>query len=300
MAKKTNEEYMNEVAGVNNNIKVIGEYIGAKAPILHQCKVCGHKWMAAPTNILRGKGCPNCYGNTKKGQKEYCNEVKTINSNIIVVGEYKNNRTSILHKCGICGCEWMVTPCNILKGKGCPQCSGHKHRTHDEYVNAVSIINPDIKVIGTYINAREKIMHKCLICGTVWNTSPYVITSGHGCPVCNHSSGEKDTARYLLNHGIYFISQYTFDDCKNISVLPFDFYLPKYNACIEYDGIQHFQPIEYFGGEIAFKKQLNNDNIKNNYCLSNSIQLLRIRYDSDVTSELNSFFNNIKAKKEAI
>ena len=300
MKKKRNEEYVKEVSMINSNIDVMEDYINAKTNILHKCKICGYKWMAAPTNILKGKGCPNCYGNINKSQLKYCSEVAAINQNIIVLGKYKNNKTAILHKCVICGCEWMASPTNILRGKGCPQCAGRKRRNHEEYVKAVNIINPNIVVVGIYVNARTKIMHRCSICGTEWNTSPYVITSGHGCPVCNHSLGEKDTSRYLLNHGIRFISQYVFDDCKNIYPLPFDFYLPEYNACIEYDGIQHFQPIDYFGGDVAFAKQLKNDDIKNNYCVSHNIPLLRIRYDQNIVFELDNFFDSITTIKEAI
>ena len=46
----------------------------------------------------------------------------------------------------------------------------------------------------------------------------------------------------------------------------FDFYLPNINTCIEYDGEQHFLPVEYFGGEDAFNRQVTYDNIKNEWC----------------------------------
>lgn len=64
----------------------------------------------------------------------------------------------------------------------------------------------------------------------------------------------------------------------------FDFYLPDHNTCIEYDGIQHFKIIEYFGGRSGFMKQKHRDKIKNNYCKENNIKLLRISYND---------FNNI-------
>ena len=60
--------------------------------------------------------------------------------------------------------------------------------------------------------------------------------------------------------------------------LPFDFYLHDYNVCIEYDGIQHFKPIEYFGGEEAFQKRQLNDKIKTEYCIDNHITLIRLPY----------------------
>jgi very-short-patch-repair endonuclease len=151
-----------------------------------------------------------------------------------------------------------------------------------------------------YIHARTPILHKCTVCGCLWNGSPDNILRGYGCPECNLSKGEKEIKSYLIHHHINYIPQYTFHDCKNIHVLPFDFYLPDYNLCIEYDGIQHFKPIEYFGGEATFKETVMRDSIKTNYCILNNIYLLRIRYDTNVTEELDRYFNNIKLIEEAI
>lgn len=61
-------------------------------------------------------------------------------------------------------------------------------------------------------------------------------------------------------------------------LLPFDFYLPKYNILTEYDGIQHFKFIAHFGGKQRFKEQKFNDNLKNEYCIENNIKLYRISY----------------------
>ena len=121
---------------------------------------------------------------------------------------------------------------------------------------------------------------------------------GHGCPVCNDSIGEKEITQYLLSNNIEFIPQYTFDGCKNKKKLPFDFYLPAYNICIEYDGLQHFKPVDHFGGEEGFKQRQYNDSIKNQFCRLNDIQLIRIKYDQDIETELDNFFNNTKLIKE--
>ena len=60
---------------------------------------------------------------------------------------------------------------------------------------------------------------------------------------------------------------------------------------IEYDGEQHFRPIEYFGGQKKFELQQKHDTIKNEYCKNNGIPLLRIpyfKYDN-IEEELNNF-----------
>ena len=87
-------------------------------------------------------------------------------------------------------------------------------------------------------------------------------------------------------------SQYTFEDCKFYNVLPFDFYLPQYNILIEYDGIQHFEPIDFAGKgkEWAMNRFIDcviRDTIKNEYCKKNNIKLIRIPYwDFDNIEEI--------------
>ena len=58
----------------------------------------------------------------------------------------------------------------------------------------------------------------------------------------------------------------------------FWFYLPDYNLLIEYDGRQHFEISEYFGGYEGFINTKIRDTIKNIYCRNNNIDLLRIPY----------------------
>jgi very-short-patch-repair endonuclease len=73
--------------------------------------------------------------------------------------------------------------------------------------------------------------------------------------------------------------------------LPFDFYIPEFNMCIEYDGEQHFKAVDYFGGEDGLKIRQIHDRIKTDYCNSNNILLLRIRYDENIEEKLHSFIH---------
>jgi hypothetical protein len=73
--------------------------------------------------------------------------------------------------------------------------------------------------------------------------------------------------------------------------------LPEFNIIVEFDGIQHYEPIDFFGGKESFIKQVRNDEIKNEYCLKNNIKLLRIPYwefrniESILSKELNLNFS---------
>ena len=169
-----------------------------------------------------------------------------------------------------------------------------RRKTHEEYVLELEKTNPKIEVIDKYINNHKKILHRCKIDGYEWLARPSSILSGQGCPSCCNSHGENAIGRYLESRGIKFIPQHTFDSCRNKRKLPFDFYLLDCNTCMEYDGIQHFQPIAIFGGEAAFEKQKANDAIKDEYCKLNNIKLIRISYKQDIESELDYYFNNTK------
>ena len=99
---------------------------------------------------------------------------------------------------------------------------------------------------------------------------------------CRHQSKwEMFINDYLISLNITFQPQKRFDDCRNkkqTDMLPFDFYLPDYNICIEYDGEHHFCPMEMWGGYEKFIINQENDQIKNKYCQQNNITLLRLPY----------------------
>lgn len=298
MRKKTHDEYVNEITSFD--VYVIGVYLNARTPILHKCKKCGYEWNISPDNLLRGYGCPKCAGVAKYTTSEFIDALSKVTNTIEVVGEYIDSKTKIECKCLIDGHEWATVPRTLLKGHGCPVCAGNKKKTHLEYVSDVNRINENIEVVGEYISSDDLILHKCKIDGTEWFARPNNILSGRGCPKCKSSIGEKIIAEYLRENDIVFNPQHIFNDCKNIKVLPFDFYLPNYNTCIEYDGIQHFEPREFFGGEDEFINTVNRDIIKNNYCKQNNIRIIRIRYDEDIIDVLDNFFHNTKLLEEAV
>ena len=301
--KKTHEEYVKELKIKNPDIEVVGKYINANTNIMHHCLLHDIFWETKPSRVLDGHGCKQCriekfkMSNTKN-QNEYIEEVKLKNPNIEVIGKYVDAKTKILHKCLIHNVTWDALPTNILKGCGCYQCLKEKIgakncASHNEYVVKLSKLNPNIIVLGEYIGTEIKIKHKCKVCGNEWNAKPGNILAGKGCPKCNESHGEKNIGNYLSINNIAYISQYTFDDCKDKRKLPFDFYIPELNICIEYDGEQHFKTIDHFGGKEGLRIRQFHDQIKTNYCKNNNIPLIRIKYNEDIEEKLNSFIHLI-------
>ena len=102
------------------------------------------------------------------------------------------------------------------------------------------------------------------------------------CRYCNITSGELKISKYFDSQNIKYITQKTFDGCKNKKLLKFDFYLPNNNICVEYDGQQHFYPVNFNGnkdgGLSDFIKTQERDIIKNKYCEEHNIKLIRIPY----------------------
>ena len=290
----THDEYIQKIKEINKDIVVLGVYVNAKTPILHKCKIDGYEWLTSPNHIIRGQGCPKCAGNNKKSHQEYVCQLSLINTNIEVVDSYINALTPILHKCLIHNIEWKVRPNDILCGKGCPVCgiekSGNsRFKSHIQYVEELKLINQDVVVVENYNGANTPILHRCLIDGCEWLATPHNILCGTGCPRCKESKGEKMIRQWLTEHNIEYYTQKRFADCRDKIPLPFDFYLPDYNCCIEYDGKQHYEAMEWFGGQEALMYAQRHDEIKTHYCQNNNIRLLRIPYYKDAEEELSNF-----------
>ena len=107
------------------------------------------------------------------------------------------------------------------------------------------------------------------------------------CEVCSKamSNGEQLIEKWLKNHtNLTFERQYRFSDLRGLGegLLSFDFAIFKNNKVkylIEFNGAQHYKPIEYFGGEQHFKKQQEHDERKRAYCREHGIKLIEIPYN---------------------
>ena len=104
------------------------------------------------------------------------------------------------------------------------------------------------------------------------------------------SAGEYAIKGVLEAMQVAFVREMRFHDCRDSYALPFDFYIPLLTVAIEYDGQQHFEAIEYFGGSERFEVTKRHDAIKNQYCSDNGIKLLRIKYTDFEREELISAF----------
>ena len=105
----------------------------------------------------------------------------------------------------------------------------------------------------------------------------YNFLKSKGCPNCfkTKSKGEIKIEQFLIQNNINFKEQYRIKDNPKLS---YDFFLPDYNILIEYQGEQHYFPIEWFGGEKQFERQLFNDEEKEKIAENNNLKLIKISY----------------------
>ena len=206
---------------------------------------------------------------------------------------YVNNNSNLKWKCDK-DHIWYASANKIKTAKTwCPECNGSKKKTIEEMHNIAESKNGKC-LSNKYLGAHHKLLWECEK-KHQWLASYHAVkTSNSWCPICSDSKGEKLIRMFLEKNNINFIRQKKFNDCRNKNKLPFDFYLPTENILIEYDGIMHYKPIEYFGGNdgLLLRKKL--DLIKNNYCKINNIKLIRIPYfEKDVINILKKSLNII-------
>ena len=286
MRKKTHEEFIEGMKIKNPKIEILGEYTNNKIKIKCKCLVDNYIWDVRPDDLLKGHGCPKCGGTLKKTHEEFIEEMKIKNPDIKILGKYINARTKIQCKCLIDRNIWDAKPNDLLKGHGCPKCGGVLRRTTKEFIEEMKIKNPNIEILGKYINNKTKIKCRCLIDGCIWETVPKSILSGCGCPKCKSSKGEAIIENYCKNNYLKYISQYKTDKCIYKRSLPFDFALfnnKKIIAIVEFQGKQHYEPVDFAGkGEEWAKTQFRiiqkKDQIKREYCFCNNIPLIEIPY----------------------
>jgi very-short-patch-repair endonuclease len=104
---------------------------------------------------------------------------------------------------------------------------------------------------------------------------------GRNCPYCSESSGERLVRNFLNDYNIKFESEKLIKLYKNIKV---DFYFEYFDKkyIIEYNGKQHYESIEFFGGDVIFQEQQKRDLELEKYCNNNDIKLYIIKYNEDV------------------
>jgi very-short-patch-repair endonuclease/Zn ribbon nucleic-acid-binding protein len=294
MKKLTNDEFISKS---NNKHNYTYTYLNSiyknnKEKIIITCRDHGD-FKQRPGDHINGQGCPDCkkikIGNLWRNNiSDILNNCRIKHNNLYnysPIINYKNTDTKIEIICKIHGSFYQSSH-NHLKGQGCPKCkfeklSLSKRHTKDYFIELCEEKfknkNYDYSLV-VYKNDKTKVEIICPVHGLFKQTPNYFLLYGKGCPKCIVSNGENKIINFLIENNIQFKHQKIFDDCKYIKKLRFDFFIKEKNTVIEFDGQQHFSPIEIFGGDEQYRKNIIKDNIKNKYCEEKNIKLIRIPF----------------------
>lgn len=210
--------------------------------------------------------------------------------------DYVNCHTLVTIICTNHG-EFQQTPMKHLSGQGCPKCYG-KNKTTEDIIKLSKQVHGDrydySKV--NYVSTHDPITIICPRHGE-FQQLPYVHFGNKcGCPKCSMSHGEEVILNCLNKLHIKYVWQKPLSNpYKKGRKFILDFYIPKYRAIIEYNGEQHYRPIDVFGGEVQFKKQIERDKDLRKVCSEYNIKLLEIKYDENIEEKLNIFLENCRA-----
>ena len=281
-----------------SNHKYCSEECREKRYIKKPCIICG-----GTANVHNGK-CKECRNKLNTRVCETCGE-KFISIYNAKYCSKKCRKYSYKHRyekiCKYCNKSFKTS---INETVYCSfKCyNASRKKSHRQFaLELLEAHNGMIVPLGMYKGSDYEIECMCLKCGGKINkvSRLFIGANKTGCPNCGNKSNGEDKIREWLNTNNYrYAQQYSIDEVKDKHKLLFDFAVFKGNeliCLIEYDGEQHFKPVDLWGGIEALENIIIRDNIKNEYCDKNKILLIRIPYTTkNISDELMKQVNNGK------
>lgn len=295
------EAHKEEIDVLTSGKYSLVEYGGSKLPAKFLHLICGNTFETALSNFRRVVFCRACgdgdNGITERGikekQKTFVKYKEILKEKEMSLLEYNGFGSKATIKFDKCGHETKRVLSMFLQSymecQICRTLNGSKSleaRFIEKYAKRIK--ERYYEYLGGYKTSKNPILLKCLKC-----EREYEVQAGNfcrleidcPCRIKSGSKGEEGISEILNKLGLNFFKQYTFEDCRSVRPLPFDFAVLddqegnlKIRFLIEYDGPQHYEPIKLFGGEKYFNKLKANDATKTAYCEDNNIPLLRIPY----------------------
>ena len=263
---------------------VSGDYKNNKSILLIRCPN-GHEYKISWANFNNGDRCSKCKG-TEKYHNRYTYEdikkyIESFNYELLLD---KEDYTNIL------GDIWLKCPFNHVyktnfnnfknNGYRCSYCAGNMKYSYEEIKKYIESF--EYKILSKeYINSNSHIEIECPRGHKYLTTFSKFKNSKRRCPICCISKGEERIINWLNKNNIDYIYEKKFQELLGIGggILSYDFYLPKYNLLIEYQGIQHEQYIKGLQKNVNnFEIQQKHDERKREYARNHKINLLEIWY----------------------
>ena len=254
--------------------QILGVYINTHTKIRMQCPN-KHVIDITPNSFKRGTTCAKCNGNCPI-QSEEDLHLQAAERGYKILGNYHNSETKIKMQCPN-NHIIDIRPDNFKSYGSCAKCTDMCpiQAKEDLYSKAVE---RDYRILGTYINARSKILMECRNKHLI-EIFPTNFKRGSGCKVCEESSGEQLVRAALEYLNLSFTSQYVLSSLMNRH---YDFMIILHNqqrVFIEWDGGQHFGYCSLFHKtDQDFFEDQQHDIIKTQQVMNYRNKMIRIDY----------------------
>jgi len=282
------------------------EYINSTTPVKIKCNNCGKFFYQTAHHHLNSCKCKCMRGGPRKSLEDILNDFRKTHKDdydYSLIKEAKSDDQKVNIICKTCGFVFSQKIRNHINGDGCPKCGREKLRksrliTQEEFIERSKAVHGnkyDYSLVD-FKGTHTPVTIICKIHGP-FQQMPFKHMQKRGCPKCKESYGEKAIRVFLEKNDIEYIYQNYFDDFK----YPYDFYLPKLNIAIEFDGEQHHSCDNFFSKKKALKKnttpevileeQIKIDKLKTDFCSENNIKLIRIEKIELVNEILTNVLN---------
>lgn len=293
MGKKlTTQDVINKFKSIHGSTYdySLVDYQGDSKKVKIICKTHGIFEQQPGAHGRQKQRCPKCsaiiIGKTQQiGNIEFIKRIEQVFGKDTF--DYSKLNYEGAHKdvtliCKKCGNVETKDPKSFYLGYGCLKC--RVKQRNPKQITKKEFLERAIKIHGEkydyskieYNSINDEVEIICSKHGSFYQKPAIHMYAKSNCPECKITKGEESISQYLNNRNIKYIFQHKIR--INNSYHYYDFYLPEYNIMIEFNGMQHYKPIKFFGGQEAFKYLQIRDKIKKQYCLENQIKFIIINY----------------------
>ena len=294
---------MSRIGEKIHQLTIVGVKKGKDGRYLYDCKCdCGNSVLVRESKIINGTAI-SCGCTRIDIMEKYGYIIGQKINKWTVLQLYRDNKKVMAVCMCECGTIKYVDMYNVINNLSKDYGCGRKQMLRETKTkNLVGEKFGKLTVIELLEDSNKfnRRLYNCQCdCGNTIILPSASLISGHthscGCLLSYYNMYiESILTKKKINHK----SEYSVE--INSVKYRFDFYLYDYNLFIEYDGEQHYHPVNFGKWDedemnFHFHEIQERDKIKNDYCINNNINLLRIPYweKQNIETIINNYLQRL-------
>lgn len=250
-------------------------YVNSSEKVEIVCPIHGSFWQSMFSHSKDGNECPKCSKDKERvtldefiarSRKLHCDKDSYDKTNYSVLQD------EVTITCKVHG-DYTQRANSHLAGYRCRKCHIDEYLlSKEQFVRNAKEVHGDAYDYSKVVYKGNKVPVEidCKKHGAFWIKPNAHVASRGRCPRCAQSNGEEFVETFLLKYNFKYVRQYVIKPFR----YRYDFFLPDHNLFIEYNGLQHYKPIDFFGGEKTFLSTQERDEHKKDIVRNNKGKLL--------------------------